>query len=114
MVKFRIAAVLLPVLVTCTELPAAPVFTVPTLTVIPAGPVGPAGPVAPVGPCGGNVNSINCPLQTAMGWLMLAGAARVRRAYRRHEVMVLRLAGLVFLAFAAAALCNAAIGLGWV
>lgn len=44
----------------------------------------------------------------------LAGAARVRRAYRRHEVMVLRLSGLVFLAFAAAALCNAAIGLGWV
>jgi threonine/homoserine/homoserine lactone efflux protein len=44
----------------------------------------------------------------------LAGAARVRRAYRRHEVMVLRLSGLVFRAFAAAALCNAAIGLGWV
>jgi threonine/homoserine/homoserine lactone efflux protein len=44
----------------------------------------------------------------------LAGAPRVRRAYRRHEVLILRLSGLVFLAFAAAALRNAAIGLGWV
>jgi len=44
----------------------------------------------------------------------LAGAAGVRRAYRRHEVVILRLSGLVFLAFAAAALRNAAIGLGWV
>jgi threonine/homoserine/homoserine lactone efflux protein len=43
----------------------------------------------------------------------LAGAAGVRRAYRRHEVIILRLSGLVFLAFAAAALRNAAIGLGW-
>ncbi len=42
----------------------------------------------------------------------LAGAAGVRRAYRRHEVFVLRLSGLVFLVFAAAALRNAAEGLG--
>jgi len=42
----------------------------------------------------------------------LAGAAGVRRLYRRHEVVILRLSGLVFLAFAAAALRNAAIGLG--
>jgi threonine/homoserine/homoserine lactone efflux protein len=42
----------------------------------------------------------------------LAGAATVRRAYRRHERMILRLSGVVFLAFAAAALRNAAIGLG--
>ncbi len=44
----------------------------------------------------------------------MAGAAEVRRAYRQHEVAILRLSGLVFLAFAAAALRNAAIGLGWV
>jgi threonine/homoserine/homoserine lactone efflux protein len=46
--------------------------------------------------------------------VVLAGAAGVRWAYRRHEVVILRLSGLVFLAFAAAALRNAAIGLGWV
>jgi threonine/homoserine/homoserine lactone efflux protein len=44
----------------------------------------------------------------------MAGAAGVRRAYRRHEVLILRLSGLVFLAFAFAALRNAAIGLGMV
>ena len=45
--------------------------------------------------------------------VLLAGAAGVRRLYRRHEVPVLRASGLVFLAFAAAALRNAAIGLQW-
>ncbi len=44
----------------------------------------------------------------------LAGAAAVRRLYRRHETAVLRLSGLVFLAFAAAALRNAAVGLAGV
>jgi threonine/homoserine/homoserine lactone efflux protein len=44
----------------------------------------------------------------------LAGAAGVRRVYRRHEGFILRLSGVVFLAFAAAALRNAAIGLGLV
>ncbi len=44
--------------------------------------------------------------------VMLAGAAGMRRLYRRHEVPILRLSGLVFLAFALAALRNAAIGLG--
>jgi threonine/homoserine/homoserine lactone efflux protein len=42
----------------------------------------------------------------------LAGAAWVRRTYRRHETAILRLSGLVFLTFAAAALRNAAVGLG--
>lgn len=43
--------------------------------------------------------------------VLLAGAASVRRLYRRHEVAVLRLSGGVFLAFAAAALRNAVVGL---
>lgn len=43
--------------------------------------------------------------------VMAAGAATVRRLYVRHEVLVVRLSGLVFLGFAAAALRNAAIGL---
>ena len=43
--------------------------------------------------------------------VVLAGAAGVRRLYVRHEVLVLRFSGLVFLGFAAAALRNAATGL---
>ncbi len=46
--------------------------------------------------------------------VLLAGASGMRRLYRRHEMPILRLSGLVFLAFAAAALRNAAIGLGLV
>jgi len=46
MVKFRIAAELLPALVTEAELPGAPVVVVPALTVA-AAPAGPAGPVLP-------------------------------------------------------------------
>ncbi len=53
-------------------------------------------------------------LAADMVLVMLAGAASVRRLYRRHEVAVLRLSGLVFLAFAAAALRNATVGLGMV
>jgi threonine/homoserine/homoserine lactone efflux protein len=43
--------------------------------------------------------------------VMLAGAASVRRLYRRHEAVVLRFSGVVFLAFAAAALRHAVHGL---
>jgi hypothetical protein len=45
-VKFRIADVLVPLLLTVAEEPAAPVVIVPTLTVA-AAPVGPAGPAPP-------------------------------------------------------------------
>lgn len=46
----------------------------------------------------------------------LAGATRVRRLYQRHEIWVVRGAGLIFLAFAALSLLNAAPGLrrAWV
>ena len=37
-----------------------------------------------------------------------AGAARVRAAYQAHETVVVRLSGLIFLGFAAAALHAAA------
>jgi threonine/homoserine/homoserine lactone efflux protein len=41
----------------------------------------------------------------------VVGAARVRSAYRRHEVLITRLSGLVFVGFAANALFHAAQGL---
>jgi threonine/homoserine/homoserine lactone efflux protein len=41
----------------------------------------------------------------------VAGASGVRRLYRRHELAMLRASGVVFLAFAAAALHHAAAGL---
>ncbi len=40
-----------------------------------------------------------------------AGAPRVRRLYRRHELWIVRASGLVFLGFAAAALAGAVPGL---
>ena len=43
--------------------------------------------------------------------IALAGAARVRRLYRRHELWIVRASGLVFLGFAAAAVMGAAPGL---
>ncbi|MDE2199225.1 MAG: LysE family translocator [Rhodospirillales bacterium] len=43
--------------------------------------------------------------------VLVAGAARTRRLYRRHELLIVRLSGLVFLGFAAATLFDAAPGL---
>ena len=43
--------------------------------------------------------------------IAIAGAARVRRLYRRHELWIVRASGLVFLGFAAAAITGAAPGL---
>ncbi|MCW3474277.1 LysE family translocator [Limobrevibacterium gyesilva] len=43
--------------------------------------------------------------------VLIAGAARVRHLYRRHEVWIVRASGLLFLGFAAAAVLNAAPGL---
>ncbi|MBN9511683.1 MAG: LysE family translocator [Alphaproteobacteria bacterium] len=43
--------------------------------------------------------------------IAIAGAARVRRLYRRHEVLIVRGSGVLFLGFAAAALAGAAPGL---
>ena len=50
--KFRIAALVVPLLVTVAEVPGASVVVVPTATVAaaPAGPGGPCGPVAPPPP----------------------------------------------------------------
>jgi threonine/homoserine/homoserine lactone efflux protein len=41
----------------------------------------------------------------------IVGAAGVRRLYRRHEIWIVRAAGLVFLGFAGAALAGAVPGL---
>ena len=43
--------------------------------------------------------------------IALAGAARVRRLYRRHELWIVRASGMVFLGFAAAAILGATPGL---
>ncbi len=43
--------------------------------------------------------------------IALAGAARVRTLYRRHEIWIVRASGLLFLGFAAAALAGAMPGL---
>ncbi len=43
--------------------------------------------------------------------IAIAGAARVRRLYRRHELWIVRASGLLFLGFAAAAIMGAAPGL---
>ena len=43
--------------------------------------------------------------------IWIAGAARVRQAYQRHEIWIVRGAGLLFLGFAAAALAGAAPGI---
>jgi threonine/homoserine/homoserine lactone efflux protein len=43
--------------------------------------------------------------------IWIAGAARVRRAYQRHEVWIVRGSGVLFLGFAAAALAGAAPGI---
>ncbi len=43
--------------------------------------------------------------------IVIAGAERVRRLYRRHELWITRISGLVFLGFAAAAIVNATPGL---
>ncbi len=43
--------------------------------------------------------------------IWIAGAARVRRLYRRHEVWIVRASGVLFLGFAAAAVAGAAPGL---
>ncbi len=43
--------------------------------------------------------------------IAIAGAARVRRLYRRHELWIVRASGLIFLGFAAAAILGAAPGL---
>lgn len=43
--------------------------------------------------------------------IAIAGAARVRRLYRRHELWIVRASGLLFLGFAAAAILGAAPGL---
>lgn len=43
--------------------------------------------------------------------IAIAGAARVRRLYRRHELWIVRASGLIFLGFAAAALIDATPGL---
>jgi threonine/homoserine/homoserine lactone efflux protein len=58
-------------------------------------------------------------LVAAVGGFLLAdlvlvgfvGLAGVRRLYRRHEIWVVRAAGLIFIGFAAASLLNAAPGL---
>ena len=51
-VKSRIAASVVPELITDTSVPGSPVVTVPTVKVaaVPVGPVAPVGPVGPVGP----------------------------------------------------------------
>jgi arginine exporter protein ArgO len=48
--------------------------------------------------------------------VVFVGTAGVRRLYRRHEIWVVRAAGLIFLGFAALSLLNAAPGLrrAWV
>jgi threonine/homoserine/homoserine lactone efflux protein len=38
--------------------------------------------------------------------IWIAGAARVRRAYRRHEIWIVRASGVLFLGFAAAAIAG--------
>lgn len=43
--------------------------------------------------------------------IWIAGAGRVRRVYQRHEIWIVRAAGLVFLGFAGAALVGAVPGL---
>ena len=43
--------------------------------------------------------------------VLIAGAARVRRLYRRHELWIVRASGVLFLGFAAVAVANAAPGL---
>ncbi len=43
--------------------------------------------------------------------IAIAGAARVRRLYARHELWIVRASGIVFLGFAAAALADAAPGI---
>ncbi len=43
--------------------------------------------------------------------IAVAGAARMRRLYQRHETLIVRASGVVFLGFAAAALANATTGL---
>ena len=39
--------------------------------------------------------------------VLVAGATKVRAAYQAHETVIVRLSGLIFLGFAAAALHNA-------
>ena len=53
-VKLKMAAEVVPLLVTDAEVPAGPVVVGPTVTVaaVPVGPVGPVGPGLPVGPLG--------------------------------------------------------------
>jgi len=43
--------------------------------------------------------------------ILIAGAGRVRRLYRRHEIWIVRGSGLIFLGFAAVALAGAAPGI---
>jgi threonine/homoserine/homoserine lactone efflux protein len=43
--------------------------------------------------------------------IAVAGAPRMRRVYQRHETLIVRASGVVFLGFAAAALANASSGL---
>ncbi len=43
--------------------------------------------------------------------IAVSGAERMRRLYHRHEALIVRASGLVFLGFAAAALANATTGL---
>jgi threonine/homoserine/homoserine lactone efflux protein len=43
--------------------------------------------------------------------IWIAGAGRVRRLYRRHEVWIVRASGVLFLGFAAAAIGGAVPGL---
>lgn len=64
----------------------------------------PALPPLLAAACAGNL-SADCIL------IWIAGAERVRRLYRRHELWIVRASGLLFLGFAAAAVAGATPGL---